>query len=218
MRKLKQLFAIVVFAGVLVVTPLQARPSSAPLGIVTGAQRANVGQTAALDGTSLYDGDILTTDSVGVMRVRFGGSQMALGTNTIVRINKTEAGVSATVLSGMVRFACVPGSNLEIHTLKVVEVRAKGDKPATGQLSVVASNAFQVGSTKGDLAVSVNGNERDVAESTAYRVTVEDPDPASPQITQAAGKSTGLWIAIGAVAAGTAIALALAFMSPSKPN
>jgi len=143
---------------------------------------------------------------------------MALGTNTMVRINKTEAGVSATLLAGMVRFACVPGSNLEIHTLKVVEVRAKGDKPATGQLSVVASNAFQVGSTKGDLAVSVNGNERDVAESTAYRVTVEDPDPASPQITQAAGKSTGLWIAIGAVAAGTAIALALAFMSPSKPN
>ena len=219
MLRLRQLFAIVVIAGVLVVTPLHARPSSPPLGIVTSAQRSLVGQVAALDGTSLYDGDTVATESVGAMRLRFGGSQMVLGGDTMVTLNKSAAGVSATLVHGTVRFASVPGSILELHTLKVVVVRAKGDKPATGQLSVVGPNEFSVGSTKGDLVVSVNGNEREVNESTAYRVTVEDADAgAAPGIgTLAAGRSAGLWIAIAAVAAGTTVALILAFMSPSKP-
>lgn len=218
MRRLIQLFAILSVVAVLVVPTAFATPNSAPMGVVTGAQRAMVGQISAADGTNLYDGDTVATEATGAMRLRFGASQMVLTGGTVVTLNKSAAGVSATLVSGMVRFSSVPGSLLELHTLNVVEVRAKGDTAATGQLSIVAPTAFQVGSTKGELAVSVNGIEHDVTEPSAFRVDLDDAN-ATPggQGPRPAGKSGGIWIAVAAVAAGTTVAIILAFLSPSTP-
>lgn len=219
MRNLKQLFVFLAVVAVLVVAPAFAKPASSPMGIVTGAQHALVGQVAAANGTSLYDGDTVATEAAGAMRMRFGTSQMVLSGNTNVTLSKTESGVSATLAHGMVRFAITPGSLMEIHTLKTVVVSSKDGKPAIGQLSVVGTNSFQIGSSKGDLIVSVNGINHEVAESTAFNVNLDDSDsaPNGGGGTVAAGKSAGVWIAIAAIGAGTAVALALAFMSPSAP-
>src|ERR1700691_4037612 len=118
-------------AAGLAAMPAIAGPS-APMGIVTSAQRAVVGHVNAVDGTSLYDGDILRTDPTGALRLQFGGSQMVLTGGTTVSLNKTDAGVTATLLTGSIRFASVPGSLLEVRTLKAVVIRSKGDQPAVG--------------------------------------------------------------------------------------
>lgn len=218
-KRLQVVMALVVVAG-LAGLPALARPS-APMGIVTSAQHAVVGNVAAIDGTSIYDGDTLATDATGALRVRFGASQMVLGSNSEVTFHKTEAGVSATLTRGDVRFASMPGSILEVRTLKSVVVRAKGNQPATGQLSLVGPTTFDVGSTKGDLDVSVNGVNHDVDESKAYQVNIDDAGAPSGgnnnNQTQGAGTSGGVWIAIAIIVGGTAAALVLAFMSPSKP-
>ena len=65
MIKRVQLFAILIMAAGLAAglaaVPAIAGPS-APMGIVTSAQKAVVGHVNAVDSTSLYDGDILTTE------------------------------------------------------------------------------------------------------------------------------------------------------------
>ena len=217
LKRIQFLAILAVMAGLAAVSALAG--TSAPVGIVTSAQRAVVGHVSAVDGTSIYDGDTLRTDPTGAMRLQFGGSQMILTGNTVISLNKTDAGVSATLVSGSVRFASVPGSLLEVRTLKSVVVRSKGDQPAVGELSVTGPTSFQIGSTKGALDVSVNGVEHVVEATSAYNVSLEgdsggDKNNRGPH---AAASSGGIWIAVGAIAAGTAVAIWLAFRSPSKP-
>lgn len=222
MLKRYQLLLILSVACGLAALPAFAGPSPlAPVGVVVAAQRAVIGQTLAVDGSSLYDGDRISTDANGAMRLRFGASQMVLGGNAIVTLHKTDAGVSATLLRGNVRFVSAPGTLLELRTLNTVAIRSKSGQPVTGQLSLVGPSTFEVGSIKGDLVVSVNGSDRVVTESNAYRVNLEDPgtpDGSSNSPTLAAGKSLGVWIPIALIIAGTAAALAFVFMSPSAPG
>jgi hypothetical protein len=217
MKRVKILATLVLAAGLASVPAIAA--TSAPMGIVTSAQRALVGHVAAVDGTSIYDGDTLTTAPNGAIRLQFGGSQMVLTGATTISLNKTNAGVVATVTSGSVRFASVPGSLLEVRTLKSVVINAKGDQPAVGELTVTGPASFQIGSTKGALDVSVNGVDHTVDASTAYNVSLDgDANGGGGQSSpRAAGSSGGIWIAVAAIAAGTGVALWLAFRSPSKP-
>lgn len=211
-----QIFAILLMAVSLAAMPAVAGPS-APMGIVTSAQKAVVGHVNAVDGTSVYDGDILRTEPTGALRLQFGGSQMVMTGGTEISLNKTDAGVTATVVTGSVRFASVPGSLLEVRTLKSVVIRAKGDQPAVGELSLTGPASFQIGSTKGALDVSVNGVEHTVDASTAYNVSLDGDNGGGQSSPRAAGTSGGIWIAVAAIAAGTAVAIWLAFRSPSKP-
>jgi hypothetical protein len=217
MKRVKILAMLVLAAGMASVPAIAA--TSAPMGIVTSAQRALVGHVAAVDGTSIYDGDTLTTAPNGAIRLQFGGSQMVLTGATTVSLSKTDAGVVATVVNGSVRFASVPGSLLEVRTLKSVVIGAKGDQPAVGELTVTGPASFQIGSTKGSLDVAVNGVEHTVDASTAYNVSLEgdSSDNGGQKSPKAAGTSGGIWIAVAAIAAGTGVALWLAFRSPSKP-
>lgn len=218
MKRAKILATLVVLAAGLSAMPAIAA-TSAPMGIVTSAQRALVGHVSAVDGTSIYDGDTLRTEPTGAIRLQFGGSQIVLTGATAVTLNKTAAGVVATVVSGSVRFASVPGSLLEVRTLKSVVINAKGDQPAVGELTVTGPASFQIGSTKGALDVSVNGVDHTVDASTAYNVSLDGDgsDNGGQKSPRAAGTSGGIWIAVAAIAAGTGVALWLAFRSPSKP-
>lgn len=219
MRKLVQLVAIVAVVTTLAVLPAFAGPTT-PTGVVVGTNGpANIGRSLAIDGTSIFDGDTLTTGATGALRIRIGDGQLLLAGNTSVTIHKTDAGVSATLLGGTVRFAMVPGSSFEVRTLNVVAVNATNGKPANGQLSILSPTSFQVGSTKGDLDVSVNGISTTVEESKAYRVSLDEDAQTggSGGSPRGAGRSKGLWWIVGLISAGTAIGIWLAFTSPSAP-
>jgi hypothetical protein len=215
-RRLAQPVSIVALALIFASIPALAGPSTTSLGVVTGAEKANVAQVAAVDGTSVYDGDIISTQPTGAIRLRIGQSQLVLAGNTTVTLHKTDSGVYATLLRGLVRFSSVPGSPIEVHGLESLVVRAKGDTAVIGQLSLVAPTVFEVGSSKGDLAVSIDGTDHVVAESSAYRVSL---DESSGRDNHSPGRRSLLWIwlPVGLVAAGTTVGLILAFMSPSKP-
>lgn len=219
MRRLAQPVLFVGLVLILASIPALAGPNSS-LGVVTGAERANVAQVAAVDGTSLYEGDIISTQPTGSIRLRLGQSQLVLAGNSTVMLHKTDSGVYATLLQGMVRFSSVPGSPIEVRALDSLVVRAKGDTAAIGQLSLVAPTVFEVGSSKGDLAVSIDGTDHVVTESTAYRVSLDDPNGnGDPQRKKSPGRRAAFWIwfPVALVAGGTTIGLILAFMSPSKP-
>ena len=123
----------------------------------------------------------------------------------------------ATLVRGMVRFSSVPGSPIEVRALDSLAIQAKGDTHVVGQLSLVAPTVFEVGSSKGDLAVSIDGTNHVVAESTAYRVSMDEANGGS---TNSPGRRGAFWIwfPIALVAAAIAIPLVLVFESPSTPG
>ena len=217
MRRLAQYGFLLVVALTLASIPAIAVPT-APLGVITGAAQATVSHVSAIDGTSVYEGDIISTEATGTMRLRFGTAQLVLGGNTSVLLSKSDSGVTATLLKGMVRFSTVQGSPLDIRALNSVIVRAKGDTTAIGQLSLVAPTTFEVGSTKGDLEVTVDGTDHVVAESTAYRVSLNDSNGGGG-ITNPAGKRSLFWVwfPIAVTAVAVAVPLILIFRSPCAP-
>ena len=80
------------------------------LGVVILGIRANVGLAAAATGASVYNGDTLSTDASGTLRVRFGGAQIMLGPGTTVDLHEQDGMVDVILRQGNVRFAGVPGS------------------------------------------------------------------------------------------------------------
>ncbi len=216
MQRQAQLIAIVALALTLASIPAFAGTNNS-LGVVTGADKANVAQVAAVDGTSVYDGDVVSTQPTGTIRLRMGQSQIVLAGNSTVMLHKTDAGVYATLLHGMVRFSSVPGSPFEVRALDSLVVHAKGDSQVIGQLVLMSPTAFEIGSNKGDLAVSLAGTDHVVAESTAYRVSLDDSN-GGPVSSPGKRGAFWIWFPIAMVALAVAIPLIFVFESPSKPG
>lgn len=169
MRKLLVMLGVIALALPVLASAASAKPD-APLGVVMLGNRANVGRVAASSGTTVYDGDTLSTDETGSLRVRFGGAQIILGPSTAVDLHQQDGMVDLILRHGVVRFAGIPGSPIELHVLQAM-VRTKSDA-ATGQVAVLSSREFQVGSEKGDLDVNINGEDHVVSAPHAYNMTI----------------------------------------------
>jgi len=204
-------FGALIFCCALLANPaLAAAIVSAPVGVVVAVQGATVSQINAQNGSSLYAGDTLSTDATGSLRVRFGTSQLMLGPATVVKLANGTHGVKVVVTHGIVRFSA-SGSPIELRALAAII--QPGDD-ASGQVAIVGPSEFQIGSTKGNLNVDIDGEDKVVAESTAYDVTLE-PVPGDPQ-TAGGGRVKGLWILISLIALITALGLYAALLSCSK--
>lgn len=170
LRKLSITLGTIVLALPLLAAPAFAKPD-APLGVVILGSRANVGLAAAATGASVYNGDTLSTDASGTLRVRFGGAQIMLGPGTTVDLHEQDGMVDVILRQGNVRFAGVPGSPIEVHVLQAM-VRTRQSEAGTGQVAVLNSREFQVGSQKGDLDVNVNGENHVVSAPHAYDLKI----------------------------------------------
>jgi hypothetical protein len=211
-RRIVPVLALALFVLCLMISanPAQAATTAAaPVGVVMLGQGALVSQIPAQNGTSLYAGDTLNTDATGSLRVRFGTSQLMLGPATVVKVAEGKNGVALVLQHGIVRFSAA-GSPLELRALAAIV--QPGDD-ASGQISIVGPSEFQIGSTKGNLNVDIDGVDKVVAESTAYDVTLE-PAPGQPD-TVGGGKVRGLWILISLIALLTALGLWAALLSDS---
>src|SRR3990170_2127635 len=62
----------------LIPVPAMAAPATASMGVVLHADRAKVGNSQAVSGATVFDGDRLETDPAGQLRVRIGTSQAHL--------------------------------------------------------------------------------------------------------------------------------------------
>jgi len=169
-RKLIVTLGAIALALPLLAAPAFAKPD-APLGVVMLGNRANVGLAAAASGTSVYNGDTLTTDASGTLRVRFGGAQIMLGPSTTVDLHEQDGMVDVILRQGNVRFAGMPGSPIEVHVLQAL-VRTNPNAAATGQVAVVNSREFQVASEKGDFDCNVNGEDHVISAPHAYDLKI----------------------------------------------
>jgi hypothetical protein len=191
-----------------------APPSNVPLGVVLTSDRAIVSQVPAQPGTSLFDGDALSTDSKGSLRVRLGNSQLLLGANTAVHLHASPGQVHAVLQQGVLRFSVV-GQPLTLQALAAI---IRPEESSSGEVLIVGPQEFQIGSSKGNLDVDIDGDSRVVSEATAYDVTLVPADAdASPQ-TAGAGRVKGVWILIALILLLTAVGLWLATESCSSAS
>lgn len=187
---------------------------TAPVGVVVVAQGAQISQVAAVNGSSLYPGDTLSTDASGSLRVRFGTSQLMLAPSTAVKIQQDEHAIAVILQRGIVRFSTAT-TVIELEALDHVVVRPQGEA-ASGEVAVVGANEFQVSCTRGALIVEIDGVQRIVAESTSFDVTLKDALDEDNAKHSGRRKKLGLWIPISAILITTGVGLYLATLSCSK--
>jgi hypothetical protein len=140
----------------------------------------------------------------------------------------TEDGtVAATLKNGTAIFSTANARSFMLHASNAV-IRANGDGPTVGSVSLVNSKELKVSCSRGTLAITVDDDTKTVAEGMAYRVVL-DPDsvaddntsqtnwPGGPKRPKKAGKDRFLLFVIFGFGTATAIALYYALESPNSP-
>jgi hypothetical protein len=203
--------------------PVAARAAmTSPLGVVTLADQARVGDSAAVKGSSVFGGEQLATGETGRLQVRFGSAQARLFPGSLAVVNKTHTGVNADLLSGTVTMATGTGEAFSLTANQAV-IRSASGQAAIVQVTRVSPIELLLSSRRGALEVAYDGEVTQIAEGSSYRLLVEPPDPQMPQGAGAAHHSRKrlAFVLIGGVAAATGIAIAASqgssVVSPSNP-
>jgi hypothetical protein len=146
-------------------------------------------------------------------------------------VDGTATTPSARLLSGTVVFSTANSRAFLLHASKA-EIRPQTDEPTVAQVTYISDKELQVRSTRGSLAITVEGETQIVPEAMAYRVIL-DPDsyyaaanaqgPRGVGTRQGgpplkAGKSHFLLIAIILTSIATGVALYEALQSPDAPR
>lgn len=232
MARVRAVFCVVLSLLFLVSATLGA--SAPAVGTITSASRANVGTASATVGTTVFAGDRLVTQQAGILQVRAGAARMMLSASSAVTVDDSKGTPTATLQQGTLVFSTANSKAFVLHA-STAEIRPETDNPTVAQVTYVNSKELVVRSTRGSVAITVDGETQYVPEATAYRVIL-DPDsylatnsaePAQgPQGAGASGKSRGplkagrsrfLLMAIIVTGVVTAIALDEVFESSSKP-
>jgi len=231
MRGWRVLFAAIIPVS-LAVVPAYANttPTVSAVGTVIAAERAHVGQSAADVGTTVYDGDRLSTDVQGSIQVRAGAARLLLLNSTAVEVNDEGGTPSAKLLMGTATFSTGNAHAFTLYASKAA-VRANTDAPTIGQVVYVSDKELVVVAKRGSLVVTVGDDLQVVNEGTAYRVLLDPPiaeaqEPSGAGTKQGpsrgggplkAGRSRFLIVTTAFIAGATTFAILEAYESPSRP-
>ena len=169
---LKSCFFVLFLAACLSANASAQAPSGAPaLGLIAKTMNANIGDSAATEGSTVYSGDYLTTREGGSMLVRFGALSLELHPSSDAHIYRAPYGVIVELNHGTAVYT-TPGSqqNLVIvaSDVRVTPVLALADM---GRVSLDDPCHVSVYSQRGQVDVQTGSESRLVEEGKAYKVT-----------------------------------------------
>ncbi len=178
----------VVLVCLLVGIPLPG--ATPPLGIVTQSSRGHLSTAAASPGATIYDGDQLSTDAGGTLRLRTGASLMYLAGQTNVTLRSATTGALADLAGGSLVFSSAQASAMEIRA-REARIRPAGNVPTVAQISVVGPKELRVAVRRGALEITYRDETERIPEGASYRVVL-DPSPADIPMA-ANGRGPGSW-------------------------
>lgn len=220
MTSIRQIIAVL-----LVFSLAPARP--AVLGIVTHADGASIGETDASEGTTVYDGDCLSTEENGTIGLRLQTVTAQLGSQSKVtfRLSENEQRPEAELASGTLVFST--------RTAAGINVRADGalihpaeEALTIGYIRVINPQELQIFARRGSMTVSYGDQSAAITEGSAYRILLDPSttdEPAADGGKDKSSKKTGhqtafRMILIGAAAAGAVWAIVNAMSSSTQPQ
>ncbi|MGC0774104.1 MAG: hypothetical protein WB543_14320 [Candidatus Acidiferrum sp.] len=204
--------------------PARAKPDA--LGIIVLADRASLDSQAASEGTTVFDGDRLSTVAGGRLRLRIGEAFLDLTAESSVVVHHNTTPVArdfeAELLSGAVVLSATAGSAAEI-VASSAHVRPAAATRGVVQVGIVGPRELLVFAQLGPAEISYQGESAAIAEGKSYRVLLnasEDgaPGDQSAKKPQKHGKALLLIPVVIGVATGIAVWLNLkGEESPDRP-
>jgi hypothetical protein len=160
-----------------------------PLGLVTQAENAHIGNAKVAIGTTIFPGDTLATEAGGALRLNFGSSQLYLlsASSATLSQNASATMVHAVVGHGTVGFSSNGTDHIELEIPQGI-LRAANSEPAYGQVTIVGPLEVVISTYRGTLSLDHDGEVRDIQAGRSYRVTMDlEPAAAAAQPQAPAG-------------------------------
>jgi hypothetical protein len=182
------------------------------LGIVVLSNHAKLGPEAAGEGTTIYDGDRLSTETDGSMRIMVGEAIVYLPEHSCVTLHRGARGVpkefETDLVSGSVVLSVTAGSAAEI-VARAAHIRPIGDTRGVVEVGIVGPQELIVFARRGPAQISYRGESETIAEGKSYRVLLNDSedDPSGGSNAKSPGKRGKMFVVI-AVAATAAAGIA----------
>jgi len=188
MRALSRCVLVAILIAGLLNIPAYAADEK-PLGLVTQAENAHIGNAKVAIGTTIFPGDTLATEAGGALRLNFGSSQLYLlsASSATLSQNASATMVHAVVGHGTVGFSSNGTDHIELEIPQGI-LRAANSEPAYGQVTIVGPLEVVISTYRGTLSLDHDGEVRDIPAGRSYRVTMElEPAAAAAQPQAPAG-------------------------------
>ena len=149
--KIRQLFAILLTA--LLVSPAGSAAAAKPLGVVLETRNATLRATEITPGTTVFEGDTVSTGHGGRMLVRMGAVQIEIMPDSVASFEELGTIAGANVAQGTVGFASLENGTVAEKQGALISLVFNADlniikAPAT-KVKVLANNSrFSPGKNK----------------------------------------------------------------------
>jgi hypothetical protein len=182
-------FAALAAASLLVVGPSPA--TVVPLGMVTHAERAHLGEAAASVGSTIYDGDRLSTEAGGVLRVSALSLTLRLGAQSILVLRhhaSTAGSVQAELACGTLVFSAARSDSVSVVAGDAL-IRPAANTATLAYIRVVNPKELRIYAQRGALEFSYHGESEVIAEGSAYRVLLDPSEKETAALESEPGQS-----------------------------
>ena len=152
--------------------------------MVTHAQRAHIGTAAVSEGSAIYEGDRLSTEAAGSLRIASRALTLQLDAQSTLVIQRpvgAEGGVVAEVGSGTLIFAAASTGRIAVVADDAF-IRPAANVPTVARVHVVNSKELRVYAQRGSLQFSYHGESETIAEGARCRVLL---DPSEREVAAA---------------------------------
>jgi len=245
MKTVFLLFGLVLFAMSCVPCSClaQSEPPPAALGLIARASGGWIGSSVAVEGATLYSGDLLKTEENGSLLVRIGSLSFELQASSSGHVYRAPYGAILELNSGSVVYTTPGGQGNLIVVADDVRVTPVLALPDFGRVSIDGPCSVTVYSQRGQANVQAGSESHLVEEGKAYRVRPENevayhqfvspdasdyhsyhshescdpPQAAKGHAPLAAGQSRFLIVTTAVVGTATGIAIWKALESPDRP-
>jgi hypothetical protein len=181
---------IAILVSALLNLPAYAANDS-PLGMIIQAEGlAHLGPTKAAIGSTVYPGDSVFTEAGSTMRLRVGGSQVYLLSESGASLSQGKDMVHVVVSHGTVGFSSPANDPVGLDT-PLGFVHPVAGHAAFGQVTLNSRIEMIVTAYHGDLIVEENGNVHTILEGKSYRITAELEPPAQPPSSSQSSQGSG---------------------------
>lgn len=231
MRYFAKSCLIAILIAAIINIPAFAAPAAdeKPLGLVTQALDAHLGEATVAIGTTVYPGDTIATDLGGTARLKIGGGQIYLLSSSAATLSQSSNAVHAVVARGTVGFSSNGTDQLALEIPEGI-LRAANGVPSYGQVTIISPLEVVISAYRGTLVLDNEGELHTIPEGKSYRVTMDyersaaaDPQgpagaPTSSKITYPKRRHLAFDLIVMGAAAGAGFALWYHLTeSPSHP-
>ena len=148
-----------------------------PLGLVTQALQAHLGDATVAIGTTVYPGDTIATEVGGTARLKIGAGQIYLLSSSAATLSQSSNAVHAVVARGTVGFSSNGTDQLALEIPEGI-LRAADGVPSYGQVTIISPLEVVISAYRGTLVLDNDGELHTIPEGKSYRVTM-DLQPAA---------------------------------------